>query len=46
MATMKGLTIWVDCPKTGNVQSVEKCFKCNYYAGAFGHKLQCIFEDK
>jgi len=49
MASIKGLTLWVLCPKhtrTLGYRNVTHCAVCDYYAGESNGKLLCIYEDK
>ena len=47
MAYIKGLTLWVSCPKhTLIYRNIVYCTKCDYYAGEANGKLLCIYEAK
>lgn len=47
MATIKGLTLWVNCPISKLTQrGVGFCFKCDYFAGSIDDEIKCIYEEK
>ncbi len=46
MVTMKGLTLWVKCPKQEGYRSVQYCLKCDYYAGSMNDEIMCIWDEK